>query len=115
MRRSGLVAALIIGDFIALDRADKRHPQPGRLLPFRVVLLRPELDIVRDRRSTDRQRADRNAGHVAAHRHAAVERELLDHLREQAARQRRRIELGPEVNGVDGLGGELRGVVVFLG
>ena len=102
MACSGLATALSIGVFIALtgpmsathSRADSCHSVSN--------FFGLKLDRVRDRRGTDRQRANRDAGHVAAHRHAAVERELLDHLRQQAARQRRRIELGPEIDRVNG-------------
>ena len=88
--------------------ADLQHPKPGGLQPFGIVPLRLKLDVIRDCPGTDRQCADRDAGHVAPHRRAAVDRKILDHAREQAARQARRVELGPEIHGICMFRDELR-------
>ena len=57
--------------------------------------------VVGNARGANRQRRHGNAGRIGSHRVAEREGIILDDLRQQTTRQRRRFEISPEIDRLD--------------
>ena len=95
---SGLIVALMIGDFFVLGSPTSATQSRADFRPFLGVLLHHQLDAVGDRGRAYRQRRHRDAAGVDAHRLGLREGVVLDQFGKQAARQHRRFEVAPEID-----------------
>jgi len=77
--------------------ADERAPEARRFHPA-AVSLHLDLDSVTDGRRADRERGECEAGGIGAHQPSVLGREARDRRGEQIGRERRRIELVPQVH-----------------